>query len=158
MTKVLDPRTHGILDYALAVAFLIMPALLGFSDTAARLSYAIGALYIAVSLLTQYPLGAFKVIPFPVHGVLESIMAAAWIAMPWLLGFAEDTAARNFFIIAGVGLLAVAALTDYNKESYAMPSEDRRHSTNDRRKRSLRVAQERRMATAERRGYAPIPG
>jgi hypothetical protein len=42
-----------------------------------------------------------------------ALMAAAWIVMPWLFGFAGDPAARNFFVAAGVGLLAVVALTDY---------------------------------------------
>lgn len=113
MKKVLDPKTHGVLDYALAVMFLLAPSLFGFTETAATLSYVIGVAYIGTSLLTRYPLGAIKVIPFPTHGVLESVMAAAWIVMPWLFGFSADAAARNFFVIAGVGLLVVALLTDY---------------------------------------------
>lgn len=113
MQKVLDPKTHGILDYALAALFLLAPMLFGFSETAATVSYVIGVLYIGTSLLTRYPLGAIKVIPFPIHGVLESVMAASWIVMPWLFGFASDAAARNFFVVAGVGLLVVALLTDY---------------------------------------------
>lgn len=113
MKKALDPKTHGILDYGLAVAFLLAPALFGFTEVAATTSYVIGVVYIGTSLLTRYPLGALKVIPFPVHGVLESVMAVAWIILPWAFGFAGDTAARNFFVIAGVGLLVVALLTDY---------------------------------------------
>lgn len=114
MKKVLDPKTHGILDYALAGLFLLAPAVFGFTEVAANLSYAIGVIYIGTSLLTRYPLGALKVIPFPVHGMLESVMAAAWIIMPWLFGFAGDAAARIFFIVAGVGLLVVAFLTNYH--------------------------------------------
>lgn len=113
MKKTLDPKTHGVLDYCLAAAFLLAPAIFGFSDVAATVSYVIGVLYVGTSLLTRYPLGAVKLIPFPVHGVLESVMAAAWIILPWALGFAGDAAARNFFVVAGVGLLVVALLTDY---------------------------------------------
>lgn len=126
MKKVLDPKTHGILDYALAAMFLLAPSLFGFTEVAATASYVIGVVYIGTSLLTRYPLGALKVIPFPTHGVLESVMAAAWIVMPWLLGFAGDAAARNFFVIAGVGLLVVALLTDY-KASQAHSSRLREH-------------------------------
>lgn len=113
MKKVLDPKIHGILDYGLAALFLILPAMLGFSDPAATLSYIIGIVYIITSLVTKYPLGVIKLIPFPTHGVLEAIMAVGWIIFPWIFGFSDDTAARNFFIIAGVGLLVVVLLTNY---------------------------------------------
>lgn len=157
MVKVLSPLLHGILDYALALAFLLLPGVLDFSPTAANLSYMIGAIYLAASLLTRYPLGVIKAIPFPIHGVIESIMAAAWIVFPWLFGFADDTAARSFFMVAGIGLLLVAALTDYQetgKKLAAYRGAERRHRMTDRRVRSLSVVAERRMSLGDRRGYA----
>lgn len=113
MKKALNPKVHGMLDYGLVALFLLAPSLFSFTETAATVSYVIGILYLATSLLTKYPLGAVKLIPFPTHGVIESIMAVSWIALPWVFGFAGDAAARNFFIVAGIGLLAVVALTDY---------------------------------------------
>src|SRR3954467_6078091 len=101
--KVLNPTVHGVLDYLLALAFLVLPAMLGFSEPAARLAHMVGLFYIAAALLTRYPLGLFKLIPFPVHGVLESIMALAWIACPWLFRFSDNAPGRNFFIVAGIG-------------------------------------------------------
>lgn len=128
MKKVLDPKVHGILDYALAGLFLLAPSLFDFSETAATVSYVFGALYLITSLVTRYPLGLLKVIPFPTHGVIESIMAVAWIFSPWIFGFSEDEAARNFFIIAGVGLLIVVALTDY-KRNYVEHHQARTRTT-----------------------------
>jgi hypothetical protein len=55
----------------------------------------------------------FKLLPFPTHGAIETIMAIAWIVVPWLFGFSGHDAARNFFVVAGLGLLLVVALTDY---------------------------------------------
>lgn len=111
--KILNPTIHGVLDYGLALAFLLAPNLFGFSGTAATLSYVIGAVYIVAALTTRYPLGLVKLIPFTVHGWLESAMAVGFIVFPWLFGFADDAAARNFYLVAGVGLLVVVALTDY---------------------------------------------
>jgi hypothetical protein len=119
MAKVLKPEVHGVLDYALAFMFLLAPGLFDFPDNAATLSYIVGVAYIGTSLITRYPLGVWKLIPFPTHGVIETIMAIAWIAFPWLLGFAGHDAARNFFVIAGVGLLAVVAFTDYKSRTTA---------------------------------------
>ena len=117
MAKVLNPAVHGILDYALAFMFLLMPSVFDFPDQAANLSYIIGAAYIVVSLITRYPLGVWKLVPFPTHGVLETIMAIGWLVFPWLFGFADHAAARNFFLIAGVGLLVVVMLTDYRSRA-----------------------------------------
>jgi hypothetical protein len=114
MLKVLNPTIHGVLDYALAFFFLIAPGIFDFPENAATLSYVIGALYIGVSLITRYPLGIWKMVPFPTHGVLETLMAISWLALPWLLGFSEHAAARNFYLLAGVGLLSVVALTNYS--------------------------------------------
>ena len=153
--KVLSPTVHGVLDYVLALAFLLAPGMVEFSDTAASLSTIIGVVYLGASLLTRYPLGAMHIIPFPVHGAIESIMAASWIVMPWLFGFAGDAAARNFFVAAGVGLLVIAALTDYRAAEMRMYSgEERRSRAIDRRQRALVVAVDRRVAGMERRGYA----
>jgi hypothetical protein len=155
MAKVLNPTVHGVLDYVLALAFLLAPGLVGFGETAANLSTVIGVVYLGASLLTQYPLGAIKMIPFPVHGVIESILAASWIVMPWLFGFAGDPAARNFFVAAGVGLLVVAALTDYRSSGARSHSgAERRSHVIDRRQHAFAVAVDRRIGGFDRRDYA----
>jgi hypothetical protein len=119
MAKILKPAVHGALDYALALLFLLLPGILDFPDNAATLSYIVGAAYIATSLVTRYPLGVWKLIPFPTHGVIESMMALFWIASPWLFRFADHASARTFFVVAGIGLLAVVAITDYRSKATA---------------------------------------
>jgi hypothetical protein len=149
-TKPLAPFPHAVLDYALGVAFLVAPSLLAFDSPAARTgAYAAGALYLAASLVTRYPLGALKWLPFPVHGVLETLMAAAWIVLPWLARFAEP-APRYFFVAAGIALLALASLTDYAAAD-GYPARERRRGKIDRRLRSLDVVRDRRIASGPRR-------
>jgi hypothetical protein len=154
MLRILSPTLHGALDYALAFAFLFIPGVLGFPNTAASVSQVIGLAYLGVSLLTRYPLGALKLIPFPVHGVLESLMAVSWIAVPWVFDFSGDTAARLFFVVAGVGLLSVVALTDYRGAGAAVYSGEERRRLSERRRRSLPVHRERRVNGDDRRGLA----
>ncbi|MFN2643352.1 MAG: hypothetical protein ABR570_00010 [Burkholderiales bacterium] len=149
--KRLKPLPHGILDYGLAVVFLIAPLAFGFESEAARsLSRAIGVLYIVASFVTRYPLGGLKLIPFPVHGVLETIAALSWIAMPFLFGFADDAAARNFFIIAAVALLGVVTITDY-RGAERFGATERRTGETDRRQQRVYVTFERRVAAVPRR-------
>jgi hypothetical protein len=154
--KPINPLVHGILDYGLIAAFLVLPGVLGFSQEAASISRIIGVVYLGAALLTKYPLGALKLIPFPVHGVVESIMAASWIVLPWVLGFQDDTAARTFFMVAGIGLLLVAALTNYRASGAhtRYRGRERRQTMLDRRERYVSVARERRMGPSDRRVYA----
>lgn len=81
--------------------------------------------------------------------------AASWVGMPWLFDFASDPAARNFYVIAGVGLLAVAAVTDYKSSgATTFKGEERRTAFVDRRQRAMPVRRERRAGPADRRRYA----
>lgn len=111
--KILSPATHGPLDYLFAIFLFVAPTLFAFFDTATILAYTFGAGYILAATLTLYPLGVVRLLSFPMHGILELIMALFWIACPWLFNFANDIAGRNFFVAAGVVLLVVVALTDY---------------------------------------------
>lgn len=157
MPKLLNPLAHGVLDYGLALTFLLAPALFGLEPAAARLSYVIGFVCFGASLITKYPLGAIRLLSFPAHGVAEALMAAAWIAMPWLFGFAENMAARNLFVALGIVLLAVAAVTDYRGlgTRAAYTGAERRQPGLDRRRRYVAVARDRRVA--DRRGsYAAV--
>ena len=155
MLKILNPTLHGALDYTLALAFLFLPGVLGFPNQAANLSQLIGLVYLGASLLTRYPLGALKLIPFPVHGIIESAMALAWLGMPWIFGFADHAPARTFFVLAGLGLLAVVAVTDYRATALVdYTGSERRRSLIDRRERSLTVRSERRHGQRDRRAYS----
>ncbi len=152
--KLVRPLPHAVLDYALAVLVLLAPTLLGFqSAQATGLARGIGAAYIVASLLTRYPLGALPLIPFTAHGVIEALMAAAWIALPWIAGFADEAAPRNFFCVAGAALLMLAWLTDYEAAEPRATAfgDNRRRGAKDRRVRVVHVADERRLAVASRR-------
>ena len=161
MLKVLNPTFHGALDYALALAFLLLPGfVLEFPHDAMRLSQIFGLIYLGASLLTRYPLGAVRLIPFPLHGIIETVMAVIWLAVPWIFKFSEHAVARTFYLAAGLGLLAVVFLTDYratgagHAAGLARRSSERRDNLIDRRQRALRVEVERRAGPADRRLYA----
>jgi hypothetical protein len=111
--KFLDPRVHGYLDYAAVLLLALAPWLFGFGGAAATLCYVVAAAQLGMSLLTAYPLGIAKVIPFPIHGGVELVVAIGLVVAPWLFGFDEVNAARNFFIAAGIGLGFVYLVTDY---------------------------------------------
>lgn len=113
--KILNPRVHGYLDYAAVLLLALAPTLFGFDGTPAALCYVVAILQGGMSMMTAYPLGAVKVIPFTVHGGVELATAILFILSPWLFRFSEIASARNFFLVAGIALAAVWATTDYKQ-------------------------------------------
>ena len=111
--KIMSPRVHGYIDYALVVLLVLAPAIFGFTAGVATLCYVLAAVQLVMSLLTNYPLGAAKLIPFPIHGGIELAAGIGMLASPWLFGFEELTVARNFFIILGVAVGMVWLVTNY---------------------------------------------
>ena len=117
MTKPITPRAHGILDYATAGATAALSRVLGFSPAARRTANAWAAGYSAISALTNYPLALRRALPFQAHGAIDAIMAPLIPALPWLLGFARDRRARNFFLGLAAVTVVVTALTDWTADT-----------------------------------------
>ena len=111
--KIIQPKLHGVVDYAAVAALLVLPSVLDFTNTPATLSYLLAATQLIVSLLTRYPLGLIKRIPFPLHGYYELVTSLLLVPLPWLFGFSNEDAARNFFVISGVSLFVVWLVTNY---------------------------------------------
>jgi len=111
--KILSPTVHGVVDYAVVLALFALPSAFEFSNTPATLCYLLGTVHLIVSLITRYPLGILKRIPFPIHGYYELVVAALLVPLPWLFGFGNEDAARNFFVISGASLFVVWLVTNY---------------------------------------------
>ena len=115
MRKPISPRLHGVLDYTTAATVAAAPLALDLPRPARRLFETLAAGYTGLSSVTDYPLGARRLVPFRGHGAAELAIAAALPAMPWLLGFAEHRAARNLCFGLTALTLVVAALTDWDR-------------------------------------------
>jgi hypothetical protein len=117
MKKPISPRLHGALDYATAATAAVIPMLSRMSPSATRTAETWAASYAALSAFTDYPLALKREVPFRAHGAVDKALGLVIPALPWLLGFARDRRARNFFLaLAGVSIL-VTALTDWNDEA-----------------------------------------
>jgi hypothetical protein len=114
--KPISPRVHGLLDYTTSGAVALAPRVVPMPKKAQRLFESLAAGYTGLSAVTDYPLGVKRVAPFKAHGAAELVIAAMLPAMPWVLGFADNKAARNLcFALTGLTLV-VAALTDWEAD------------------------------------------
>lgn len=115
--KLISPRMHGYLDFLTVILFLLAPALFGLNQLPSLLAYSLAVIHLIVTLASDFPFGIIKIIPFPIHGWIERIVGPTLIAVPFILGFSADEIARNFYIAAGIIIIAVGLLTDYQGKS-----------------------------------------
>ena|SRR5689334_19649524 len=114
MTKPISARVHGVLDYALVAVFLNAPMVFGFQHTRASvIAYWLTGIHLFMTGITDFPLGAFKWIPFKVHGAIEVVAGLFVLVAPWIFSFSDQARGRNFFVAMGLIILIVVALTDY---------------------------------------------
>lgn len=117
--KVISAKTHGIIDYVHAGANFLAGALLWGRDRRASTgAFVLGASVLANALMTDYPLGVFRLYSFRTHGALDYSVAGASAALPRLLGIG-DGAANTFFRLQGSGETLIAAMTDYSDRTGA---------------------------------------
>jgi VIT1/CCC1 family predicted Fe2+/Mn2+ transporter len=113
MHRLLSPKIHGYIDYVAVALLALAPSLFGFGGVAAALCYILAVVQLGMSLLTAYPLGVARLIPFTIHGTIEAITSVFLVIAPFLFGFSRVDAARNFFIVGGIALFAVWFVTNY---------------------------------------------
>ena len=90
--RVIPTSVHGVLDYVTGGALLAAPELFGLKDVPAsaltpRLA---GGGATAYSLLTDYELGAVKLLPMPAHLALDALSGILLASSPWLFGYAKS--------------------------------------------------------------------
>lgn len=121
----MDPRfvtkdIHALLDYPVAFALMTAPFILGLGDShplALWLAVATGVAALVLTLFTDHRLGAFRVLPYKFHVLVDALVGATFLAAPFALGF---TGLDAWFYWANG--LAVATVVSLSKPT---PSEPR---------------------------------
>jgi hypothetical protein len=122
--KPLAAKQHGVVDYLAGIILVTSPWLFQFnylSDNATYTMVLVGSIVLLASLMTNYPLGIIKALPFPIHGFIELIGAGMLLVSPWLMGFVNVTPAFNTAIVMGIAYLAVVFITNYSAYQASHP-------------------------------------
>lgn len=114
LVRLLPAWLHAVADYAVGLSLIVVAVAAGGSGKAVAVGVVVGAVVLIVSMLTKYPLGVAKVLPFTVHSAGDYLAAALLIGSPFALGFHNTaTGLTAFYIVAGVAVLAVSLITNY---------------------------------------------
>ena len=90
-----------------ASLLIAAPWLLGFADDgpATYIPVALGAGALVYSIPTNYECGVVRLIPFPVHLLLDVLSGAFLAVSPWLFGFSNKVYLPHLIF----GLIEIAA-------------------------------------------------
>ena len=115
MSKPISPELHGILDYGLTAANAVVPGMLGMSARARTLFRTVAVIQGGLNAVTDQPYAAQKIVPFPLHGMIDKASAPLYLLAPFLAGVFRERRARNWWILVGVTLVTVYNLTDWSE-------------------------------------------
>lgn len=114
LVRLLPAWLHAVADYAVGLTLIVVALAVGGSTKAVAAGVVVGAVVLAVSLLTRYPLGVIKVLPFTVHSAGDYLAATLLVASPFALGFATtDGGLTALYIGSGLAVLGVSLITNY---------------------------------------------
>jgi hypothetical protein len=107
---------HGFIEYGASALFFAAPFLLSFESGAATAASIIaGVIVLFLAAATEGPTSLINYVPLAAHVVLDYVAAALLIAMPFIAGFSDETAATAFFIAIGAVHLLVTIGTRFRK-------------------------------------------
>src|ERR1039457_6436394 len=87
IVRLLPAWLHAVADYAVGGLLIIVALAVGGSNKAVAAGVVVGAVVLAVSMRTKYPLGVVKVLPFTVHSAGDYLAAALLVLSPFVLNF-----------------------------------------------------------------------
>lgn len=102
--RIIPTSVHGAIDYLLGLVVAASPWLFGFADGGANIHLILGGGIIAAAALTDFELGLFRVIPMPVHLMLDAGIGVLALATPWLFGVSAFTGLHVALGIAEIGM------------------------------------------------------
>lgn len=114
ITKPIGPTAHGAIDYGFATLNALAPTLFNLKGAARSICYAFAGTQGLLNTITDHPLAVKRLVPFRLHGQLETPYVPSLLLVPWAAGALKKRKARlYFFAFFGIAL-ANYLLTDYN--------------------------------------------
>ena len=109
--RFLGTRIHGVLDYVVALVLITAPWALGYSFKGAEtwVPVLLGAFTAVYSLMTDYEMGASRVISMRTHLLLDLLSGVLLAASPWLFNFHEYVYLPH--VVLGITEIVVSLIT-----------------------------------------------
>ena len=114
--KIISSKLHGILDYSVVLFLLASPTLFKMEGTLCTFTYALGVIHFLLTILTNFELGIIKIIPFPIHGLIEFFVAIALALISFWFNRNGNALGYYYYLYFSIAIMLVFVLTDFKGE------------------------------------------
>jgi hypothetical protein len=111
--KIISPRLHGIVDYVTILFLGLSPFLFHMNNAARIFTFALGIVHLSLTLLTDFDMGIFKVIPLKIHGTIEVAVSVVLIFVAFLFRKWDDQTSFYYYLVFSLALFFVWLTTSY---------------------------------------------
>ena len=105
--RLIGKWSHLVIDVVMIIALIAGPSYAGFAGRQADLAWILAGV---MFLLVAFTL--IKVVRFALHGLIELVVVILILVFPWIANFASGVHSRNFYMFAGIVMLAIWIMTD----------------------------------------------
>lgn len=103
-------RTHGVIDYTVGILLIGSPVVIQYPDDPMKgIAVVLGAIVLLYSVMTDYPLGLLRFVPFPIHRGADLLAGGGLLFAP--IHFAVHGIPAVLFVALGAVLVSLAFLT-----------------------------------------------
>jgi hypothetical protein len=122
--RVVPTWVHAVFDYTASLLLVVAPWLFDFArgDAETWIPVLIGVSGLGYSLCTDYERGLFRLIPMPIHLLLDVMLGLLLAVSPFLFAFADYVWAPHVMIgLASIGLALTTWRTPASTKSGTEP-------------------------------------
>ncbi len=124
--KIIRTKKNGVFGLVVGIILIVSPWLLGFATNRSEMwiPIALGISAILYSIITDYEVGVFKILPIKFHLIVDTLSGILLASSPWLFGFSDKVYLPH--LLFGLLELVVVILTHTNTTAYYKQT---RHTT-----------------------------
>lgn len=111
--KIISSKMHGVLDYLVVIFLLVSPTLFKMHGQLCTFTYALAAIHFLLTILTRFELGLIKIIPFPLHGVIEFFVAIVLALVSFWFNKNGNALGFYYYLYFAIAIMLVFVLTDF---------------------------------------------
>ena len=110
--RVISSKTHGVIDYIYGIVLIAAPWLFQFARGGPEtwVPVVLGIAVILMALMTDYEVGAAKIIPMNTHLWIDGVLGIFLLLSLWIFGFWEFIFWPH--VIFGIIALGAALMTE----------------------------------------------